>query len=342
MTAAAVMKIVKGLPLQEQAKLKDMMYASNECKESLQDFLTDKRFADGRVCPHCGGTHVRKNGHYKNGHQKYICVGCGRSFTIGTDTIYSGTRKDISVWQKYMECMAEGKSLDACAEACGIVHGTSFAWRHKILDALSLKADDTTLQGDVEADETFNPVSYKGNTKHFEDNPGESPRKRGGDVHTRGLSDEMVCVPCAVDTQGNSVSKVAKLGKCSKKALHKVFDGRIGGSSTLCSDGDRSYVGFAKECGLKLVQVVGGKGSNSGCNIQRINSYHSQLKKFLSVFNGVSTKYLNNYLIWNNAIRYCRVYVKNKVSLLLEATASASISIRSIDIKNREEIPVLV
>ena len=36
--------------------------------------------------------------------------------------------------------------------------------------------------------------------------------------------------------------------------------------------------------------------------IKHINSYHSRLKKFMKIFNGVSTKHLNNYLIWNNVI----------------------------------------
>ena len=34
--------------------------------------------------------------------------------------------------------------------------------------------------------------------------------------------------------------------------------------------------------------------------IQRINAYHRKLKGFIKRFNGVSTKYLENYLVWNN------------------------------------------
>ena len=37
-----------------------------------------------------------------------------------------------------------------------------------------------------------------------------------------------------------------------------------------------------------------------------INSYHSQLKRFMRGFNGVSTKYLNNYLVWNNLVNYAK------------------------------------
>lgn len=33
-------------------------------------------------------------------------------------------------------------------------------------------------------------------------------------------------------------------------------------------------------------------------HIQNVNSYHSRLKKWMDRFNGVATKYLQNYLAW--------------------------------------------
>ena len=38
-----------------------------------------------------------------------------------------------------------------------------------------------------------------------------------------------------------------------------------------------------------------------------INNYHSQMKKFINGrFNGVSTKYLNNYIVWHNFINWAK------------------------------------
>ncbi len=341
-TAEEIVRQVRMMPVQERARLKDILYSDNEDRSSLKERLTEQRFAEGRVCPHCGGHHVRKNGHREDGTQKYVCVGCGKSFTITTNSIFSGTRKGIGEWQGFMGCMADGKSLDASAIECGLTHATAFAWRHKILDALAEAGDDTMLSGVVEADEAFFPTSYKGNAKHFDGDAEREPHRRGGEVHTRGLSDELVCVPCAVDGNGNSASLVAKLGKCSTKALDRVLGGRIAPESTLCSDGDASYDGFAKSNGLSLVRIKGGKKSVGIFNIQRINSYHSQLRLFMGRFKGVSTKYLNNYLIWNNAVRYCKVYVANKLSLMFEAAASAMVSIRSLDLGKRPSLPLLV
>lgn len=67
-----------------------------------------------------------------------------------------------------------------------------------------------------------------------------------------------------------------------------------------------SYVRFAKANGITLVQLKTGKAKKGIYNIQHINSYHSQLKKFMRGFNGVSTKYLNNYLAWHNLVNYAK------------------------------------
>ena len=65
-----------------------------------------------------------------------------------------------------------------------------------------------------------------------------------------------------------------------------------------------SYVRFTNANGIDLVQLKTGKAKKGIYNIQHINSYHSQLKRFMRGFNGVSTKYLNNYLVWNNLVNY--------------------------------------
>lgn len=137
--------------------------------------------------------------------------------------------------------MAEGLSLDKSTECCGITHSTAFVWRHKILDAIGKDAEGDSLAGIVEADETFLPFSYKGD--RGAESKERPSRKRGGEIHRRGLSDEFVCIPCAIDRRGNALSKVAKLGKCSTQAVDVVLGGRIDREATLCTDGDAAYRG---------------------------------------------------------------------------------------------------
>ena len=114
-----------------------------------------------------------------------------------------------------------------------------------------------------------------------------------------GLSTEQVCFPCAIDRTGHSYSKIASLGRIATKNLHAVFDGKICPESTLCTDKMNAYVRFAKSNDIQLIQLKSGKEKKGIYNKQKINNFHSKLKKFMGKFNGVSTKYLNNYLIWH-------------------------------------------
>ena len=209
-TIKDALDIIGKLTVAEQESLKTMLLSPAFVKSlNIEDFVAKERFANGRVCPLCGCIHVVRNGHRKDGTQRYVCKDCGKSFVIATNSIVSGTRKDLSVWEQYIDCMMNGLSIRKTAVACGIHRNTAFLWRHKILDALQNMADDVTLDGIIEADETFFAISYKGN--HSKSKTFAMPRKahkRGHSTHIRGLSQEKVCVPCAVNRNGLSISKI--------------------------------------------------------------------------------------------------------------------------------------
>ena len=227
-TIKDALDIIGKLTVAEQESLKTMLLSPAFVKPlNIEDFVAKERFANGRVCPLCGCIHVVRNGHRKDGTQRYVCKDCGKSFVIATNSIVSGTRKDLSVWEQYIDCMMNGLSIRKTAVACGIHRNTAFLWRHKILDALQNMADDVTLDGIIEADETFFAISYKGN--HSKSKTFAMPRKahkRGHSTHIRGLSQEKVCVPCAVNRNGLSISKITNTGRVSTKDLHHIYDGR--------------------------------------------------------------------------------------------------------------------
>lgn len=175
-TIKDALDIIGKLTVAEQESLKTMLLSPAFVKSlNIEDFVAKERFANGRVCPLCGCIHVVRNGHRKDGTQRYVCKDCGKSFVIATNSIVSGTRKDLSVWEQYIDCMMNGLSIRKTAVACGIHRNTAFLWRHKILDALQNMADDVTLDGIIEADETFFAISYKGN--HSKSKTFAMPRK---------------------------------------------------------------------------------------------------------------------------------------------------------------------
>ena len=129
---------------------------------TLEEMVIDNRFSGGMACPVCGCIHIVRNGHRKDGTQRYVCRDCGKSFVATTNTIAMYTKKDVETWETYIDCMINGFALRKTADICDISLNTAFYWRHKILGALQNMADSVILNGIIEADETFFPVSYKG------------------------------------------------------------------------------------------------------------------------------------------------------------------------------------
>jgi transposase-like protein len=238
--------------------------------------------------------------------------------------------------------MMNGLSIRKTAAICGIHRNTAFIWRQKILDALQNMANDVNLEGIIEADETFFAISYKGNHKNSPNftMPRKS-HKRGHSTHTRGLSREKVCVPCAVNRCGMSISKITNTGRVATKDLHHIYDGRIKENSILVTDKLNSYVRFANANNIELIQLKTGKTKKGIYNIQHINNYHSQLKHFLDKFNGVSTRYLNNYLIWHNFVNYAKETDTEKKIVLLTFVLTTLKTDRCKDLSSRPAVPLI-
>jgi len=78
--------------------------------------------------------------------------------------------------------------------------------------------------------------------------------------------------------------------------LERLFTGRIEDETILCTDSHKSYMQFAIDMELGHKRIKRGKHKEDIYHIQHINSLHSNLKRWMSRFNGVATKYLSNYL----------------------------------------------
>ena len=284
-------------------------------------------------CPHCASTHFVKNG-TKCNNQRYLCRDCKKSFIEHTGTILYNSQKDIEVWELYIHCMIEKYPLRKCAKICDINLATAFAWRHKILDALQNMMDDVELDGVVQADETFTAISYKGNHKSF-----KLPRtayKRGNKASKRGLSNQKVWVPCAVNLDGLSVAKISNLGKPSLKDLQKVLDGNISKNSVFVIDSLRPYQKISLDMELNHIRIATKKRSNGLFNIQTVNSYYSRLKDLITHrFKGGSTKYLKNHLIYHNFVNFAKGSSESKESILLDFIRNTLYTSRTMDLPNR-------
>jgi len=323
-------------PNENEVLLSEIL-TNNRTSESISN-IKETRFSNGLFCPKCGCTEkIVRAGKGVNKKQRYLCRNCSRIFTPTTNTFLSSTKKDFDVWKKYIQCMVRKMSIRKSAEECDITIRTSFMWRHKILDAIR-QSDKTELQGVIEADEAFFRVSYKGS------NPiDRKPRRRGGECSTRGLSKEQVCVPCAIERENKtSVAKVGGLGKTSIKTVENVFSDKIKEKSIICTDKEKSYIKFSKSLNLEHIRLEEYKSKKGVYHINHINSFHTRLKRFIDRFNGVSTKHLNNYLIWNNVIsenssRNTESFTIDKIWILGLQNVGCTLY---KDVSSRDSIPI--
>jgi len=341
----AITKLIndfKRLSKEEKEKFIDFISANSTPSDFK--FVVDTKLDNGLVCPHCGakGKGVCKNGIRSNGRPRFFCKHCNRHFSVTTNGILYYSKKSIKAWKEFISCFLHGFSVRKTAEACKINKNTAFLWRHKLCDSLKGIMDKVTMSGIVEADETYFRVSYKGNSKAFKNGlAGRNKRKRGTSVfhkgRKRGLSKEQVCVPCAINRTGLSVSKISGLGKGSYNGIKAVIGSHIKAGSILCADGASAYDSLAADKGLERADA-------SFCgmyNIQRMNAYHSRLKGFLDRFNGVSTKHLNNYLVYNNFANYAKETHTEKVRILTNHLCTAHCFTRRVEIGNRPPIPFI-
>ncbi len=134
-------------------------------------------------------------------------------------------------WLSFGACLADGLTVRASAERCGLAVNPAFRWRHRFLAAKDLKA--RKLTGIVEADETCVPESRKG-ARNLE----RKARRRGGKASKRGLSDEQVPVLVVADRSGATVSAV--LPSVNADTLREVIAPVVDEDIVLVTDGHRA------------------------------------------------------------------------------------------------------
>ena len=312
------------------------LFSSDEIKDNIKE----SRFSKGYECPKCQGKDVNKNGKTR-GRQRYICKRCRCTFDEFTMSPFSSTNLGLDKWLKCCELMILGLSIRQCATEIGVGVKTSFYMRHRILDVINLSLKNDMVEGIVEVDEVFIRHSYKGNhSKSTTFKIPREPRKRGkgkNDKKKRGISNDQICIETGIDRKGNIVMGAVCNGRITTNDIVRFFDGKIGEDVTFVVDSHKSYFSINKDLNVELKQVPRGKSMlDSVYHLQHVNSLHSGFKRWLMHFNGVSTKYISNYLAW---FKFLQLSKKNKKSdrikdmLVNVATKETYITINTI--KNR-------
>jgi len=342
MDSSVVYQMFTELSVEDQRDFLNMINSQPEIPDNdfddIRDLFTrhsNNPLPDRVNCPHCQSVNVVKNGH-KDDIQRFKCKDCRKSFTWTNNTILYGSKKDLSVWDRFCECLMNKFPLRKCCEICKISLHTAFNWRHKILDALQNMHHSIHLDGIIETDETFFDLSFKGNRNL------EESHHRGSMNHVSGISNQLVCVPCSVNHVGLSIGQITNLGKPTIKDLKKLLNSdHFMQGSILVTDSLANYDTIAADLDLTHVKIPSGKHSNGQFNIQKINSYHNELKRLVNRhFKGVATKYLNNYVVYNNFVNWAKGSFYTLLGVLKDFVYTTVCNTKGYKIVLRQAIPL--
>jgi len=263
-----------------------------------------------KPCPHCNSSRTQCRGKQK-GMQMYRCSECSKWFSDTTGTPLHRIQHK-NKWQSYLRCMEQGMPIKKIAKELGISIQTSFDWRHKILSSLNQFVPEK-LSNEVECDELELALSNKG-SRGLE----RKPRKRGSDFkRNQGKGENTVVqVVTAVGRDGGKILRAVATKRLSKKDITEALGDKLAEGTTLITDRHRSYKAYAKSTPSIQHKTLLAKNhvdkNDKSIHLQRVNNTHAQLRKFLLPFNGVSSKYLQNYLNW---YAYAGEIQKNKKTI---------------------------
>ena len=300
MNSQAIKEQFYELSEEEQEKILEELMQEKELKGSVQERAENelKKMRAKKPCPHCGSVSVNKRGSQR-GAQMYACKSCKKWYSDTTGTpLYNIQLREK--WQSYIKCMEAGMPIKKIASELGISIQTSFNWRHKILTALSLFLPET-LSGEIECDELELAINEKGSHSLSRE-----ARKRGSDAN-RNKSDDgkttVVQVVTAVSRADKSVFfRVVESKRIKGDDIDKALGDRLESGDTLITDKQSAYRTFSKKrpdlCHKTLRSSDRVDKKYKSIHLQNVNNTHSRFRKFLTPFNGVSSKYLQNYLNW--------------------------------------------
>ncbi len=356
----------KGLLLSENNNPNDINNSINNSINNKQTHINNMMSQNQKnqlKCPKCGDIKLNKNGKMNN-RQRYICKNCRTTFDERSFSPLSNTKLSLEKWLNYCRFMIEGGTLKYCAQNVGVSIPTSFFMRHKILDMLNLCLRNQTFEGIVYNDEYNLNESFKGKSykksieeeRYFYNFNHDNIYSCVGLIYRNSfrsikhpenyLNLIQVKINTAIDKKGHVLTRIIEnpyfmpYSKEIYQDLFAFFNKKVDKNVTLCAFRGASYRQVAFKLNLKFKQAPS-RLSKSAYSINHVFMYNRKLSEWLRHFNGVATKYLNNYLSWYAFLYMLQNTKENlktihKIKNLFLKFATTDLSITKYEIQNRK------
>lgn len=279
------MELDKSEQLKVIARLKKVVNGDSETNQVIREIPLR--------CPNCNADHVTIHGKYKN-RNRYICKGCGKTFTGQTGTPLHNIKKT----DKFLDFidLTMGSvaylSLKEISKKIGISIQTAFEWRHKLL--LSLKIDSDKFSEVTEIDDVWFLYSQMGRKGL------KYSRKRGGAKNKQGDNDFQAKVLITADRKRHIDMSLIRIGRMNKEDIVRTVGDKFHENTILVSDKHSSISAFANDLGIKHKTFKAKDHTlDQEYHVQYVNYLAGRLKSVINhQLRGVSTKYLQNYINW--------------------------------------------
>ncbi len=310
-----------------------------EIEKSRRDQPEDTKgltVKDGNIvaCSHCGSVEFKKHGK-KDGHQRYRCKDCGKTFMETSNTMLYRSKLSAEQWKKLIKGIVQHLTLSQIAEEVGI--STSGVWynRQKILDCMkSMFPKQDSFADIAEFDEYEVHMSFRGkrDPAFFVNTLGRLPRhhrstsekieylqKAGlwidlqqdperleqllyGDSYIKGTKKDSVCILTGKDRSGNLLLEPTCLGSIESRHVEQSLSDKVSSDIIMVTDGSNAYKWFAELRNIQHEQIPSLQHSRGPFSLAHVNAIHSKLAAYWPD-NGQrlpATKYLdlNLLLFW--------------------------------------------
>ncbi len=294
-------------------------------KQDLIEYLRSSysifdEHADVTACRHCGSGKIVKNG-IRNGHHRYICRTCKKSFTYRTNTVLSNIQK-LNKWNLFVEdfMSLNFSSLKEVKKRIGITEQTAFNWRHKLLSALTSNQNITFENEVIEFDDCNLMLSRKGRQDMGITNKNGYRKWRRKVAVGESPYNTKVLV-----TYGRNSKKldfhISNIGRVRKVHLDKYFNipGKFKDIEVRC-DKHTSYRAFFEDNNISYkafkARTYHRDWMDKTVHVQSANAYIHNFKSFVNEYHrGISTKYIGNYANWFAYIHQIKQFVNRKMEL---------------------------
>ena len=307
-------------------------------------------------CPKCGHSHLNKNG-ITYGRQRYLCKNCRTTFDERSFSPISNTKLSLEKWIKYCQLMIEGGSIRMCAREIDVSVQTSFFMRHRILDVMNLYLKNEVLDGLVEIEACYVNESFKGSRvenvleeKYFR------PFRIGRDVYNgfffnripfikddmKDVKPNQICINTAIDRKGHMLIRIVDNdfgytnNKIKPQNMLSFLKRSMAKDVLLCTFNINThlYREPAQKLGIKIKNVP--RARQPLYTVYNAYRCNWDLKQWLKNFNGVATKYLNNYLSWFKFLFISSEFTKfNQIKEMFMKFATGDLYLTQDMIKNR-------